>query len=341
MSSTSYAVVGGGAIGGTLAFHLARAGHHVTVVDADPAHVAAINEHGLILDRAGSPESVRLSAAVPDAFSGPLDRVLLAVKAQATESAARWLAPRLGPDGYVVSVQNGFNEPVLADHLGWERTLAAFVNIFADRTEPGVIADGGPGALVIGEPGGEPVSERVRLLVDDLQAWGPAQASDNVEGFLWAKAGFGAMLAATALADEAMADLIDRHRPAMRALAGEVFDVAHALGIRLEPFDAFNPDAFVRGSDRDELAQAVDRLTAWLRTQPKNRSGIWRDLAVRRREVEVTTHYDTVLAEADRLGIGTPVLRAVMAGLRELEDDPGSMSEQRIDELDRIAGSLV
>ncbi|WP_199740523.1 ketopantoate reductase family protein [Saccharopolyspora rhizosphaerae] len=338
---SSYAVVGGGAIGGTLAHHLARAGHAVTVIDADVDHVAGINRHGLVLDRAGDRTALPVTAAAPEDVTGPLDRVLLAVKAQATESAARWLAPRLSADGWVVSVQNGFNEPVLADHLGWERTVAAFVNIFADRTEPGVIADGGPGALVIGEPGGRPVSERVRTLVADLQAWGPAQTSDNVEGFLWAKAGFGAMLAATALADEAMADLIDRHRPAMHAVAQEVFDVAHALGVRLEAFDAFQPDAFARDADQLERSRAVEELTTWLRTQPKNRSGIWRDLAVRRREVEVTTHYATVLTEAERHGIATPVLRAVMTGLRELEADPASMSETRLDELDRIAGSLV
>lgn len=341
MSPATYAVVGGGAIGGTLAHHLSRAGHPVIVIDTDAEHVAAINERGLVLDRAGNRPAASVSAVAPESFTGTLDRVLLAVKAQATVAAAGWLAPRLADDGYVVSVQNGFNEPVLAESIGWERTVAAFVNIFADRTEPGVITDGGPGALVIGEPGGKPVSDRVRLLVDDLQAWGPAQASDNVEGFLWAKAGFGAMLAATALADEAMADLIDRHRPAMYALAHEIFDVAHALDVRLEAFDAFNPTAFARGSDPREREQAVDVLTAWLRTQSKDRSGIWRDLAVRRREVEVTTHYETVLAEAARAGIEAPVLRAVMAGLRELEGDPGSMSEQRLDGLDSIAGSLV
>ncbi|WP_113692656.1 ketopantoate reductase family protein [Amycolatopsis albispora] len=332
----AYAVVGGGAIGGTLAFHLARAGHPVTVVDNDTEHVAAIRDGGLTIERGGARESTEVRAVTPGEFDEPLGRVLLAVKAQATESAADWIAPRLAKDGCVVSIQNGFNEPVLADRIGWPRTVGAFVNIFADRLEPGVIADGGAGALVLGEPGGQPVSPRVRSMVDDLKAWGPAQASDNVEGFLWAKAGFGAMLAATALADDAMADLIDRHHPAIHALGEEVFDVAAALGVRLEAFDAFTPEAFVRGADAGERAAATAKLTAWLRTQPKNRSGIWRDLAVRRRRVEVTTHYATVLAEADRLGIATPVLRAVLAGLRELEADPGTMSEARLAALDRL-----
>ncbi|CAL9644565.1 M20/M25/M40 family metallo-hydrolase [Streptomyces sp. enrichment culture] len=336
--AAAYTVVGGGAIGGTLAFALARAGHPVTVVDADPAHVEAIRTHGLVLARGDRRTSVPVRAVTPDAFDGRLGRVLLAVKAQATRGAVEWIAPRLEPDGYVVSVQNGFNEDLIAEYVGIGRTVAAFVNIFADVVEPGVIRDGGAGALVIGEPKGAPVGERVRSLVADLQSWGPARASDNVEGHLWAKAGFGAMLAATALADAPMADLIDRHRPAMAALTAEVFAVADRRGVTLQAFDAFDPEPFRQGADAGAREAAFDRLTAWLRTQSKDRSGIWRDLAVRHRPVEVTTHYRDVIAYATELGLPTTLLRTVMDGLRELEGAPETMSEGRLDALDRLTG---
>ncbi|MFJ3280052.1 2-dehydropantoate 2-reductase [Streptomyces halstedii] len=343
MSHTPYTVVGGGAIGGTLAHALARAGHPVTLVDSDADHVAAIREHGLALDGADGRALVPVAAHTPEEYEGPpLERVLLAVKAQATDPAMRWIAPRLAPDGYVVSVQNGFNEGLIAEHIGPHRTVAAFVNIFADVTGPGVVRDGGPGAFVIGEPGGGPVSDRVTALVADLQAWGPARAHENIEGFLWAKAAFGAMLSATALADAPMADLIDRHRPTMYALAREVFRAADSLGIHAESFDAFDAEAFHPDAGPEARDAACDALTAWLRTQPKDRSGIWRDLAVRRRPVEVTTHYTTVFDTADAAGQTAPVLRAVVAGLRELESDPAGMSESRLDALDRrvAAGGL-
>ncbi|KPC86394.1 hypothetical protein ADL35_11540, partial [Streptomyces sp. NRRL WC-3753] len=41
--------------------------------------------------------------------------------------------------------------------------------------------------------------------------------------------------------------------------------------------------------------------------------------------------------EAERHGVATPVLRAVIAQLRELERDPGLMTEARLDALDRLA----
>ena len=191
------------------------------------------------------------------------------------------------------------------------------MNLFADVIGPGEIRDGGRGALVVGELDGRD-SRRVREVVDDLQAWGPARATDNVSGYLWSKLGFGAMLVATALADAPMAELIDRHRAVMHALVAEIYAVAAAEGVTLEPFDAFDPLPYA-GDDDVAKERATDALVAWLRTQAKDRSGIWRDIAVRRRPTEVPTHYRPVLAAAARHGIPVPGLERLVAQIGELE----------------------
>ena len=49
MKNAPILIWGAGAIGGTLAVYLARAGHAVRLVDTDPQHVAAIRAHGLRL----------------------------------------------------------------------------------------------------------------------------------------------------------------------------------------------------------------------------------------------------------------------------------------------------
>jgi 2-dehydropantoate 2-reductase/glutamate carboxypeptidase len=324
-----YTVVGGGAIGGTLAFHLARAGHPVRIVDADAAHAEAIREHGLVLRRPDGDERVSVSAATLDTATGPFDRVLLAVKAQATEDAAAWLASRLAPDGFVVSLQNGLNEDVIARHVGAERTVGAFVNLFADVVAPGVIRDGGLGALVVGEVDGRP-STRVEEVVADLQSWGPAKVTANVSGYLWSKLGFGAMLTTTALVDAPMADLVDRHRPLMHAITEEVLSVAVGLGLRLEPFDLFTPAAYLRPTSATDRDLATDRLVEWLRSQPKDRSGIWRDIAVRHRPIEVHHHYRPVLEHADALGVPVPLLRAMLAVLADVEAGRTPMTEEHL-----------
>ncbi|TQM14028.1 ketopantoate reductase family protein [Pseudonocardia kunmingensis] len=328
----NYVIVGAGAIGGTLGHHLARAGHEVTVVDADAEHVRAVREHGLVVRRGDERTAVPVAAALTPDEPGPerIGRVLLAVKAQATGRALDWIAPRLAPDGFVVSLQNGLNEQAIADRVGAERTVGAFVNLFADVVGPGEIRDGGLGALVVGELSGRD-SARVREVVADLQAWGPAQATANVSGYLWSKLGFGAMLVATALADAPMAELIDRHRGVMHALAAEVYAVAAAEGIALEPFDAFDPLPYA-GDDAAAKDAATDALVAWLRTQAKDRSGIWRDIAVRHRPTEVPTHYGPVLERAARLGIAVPGLERLVAQIGELEAG-AAMAEHRIADL--------
>lgn len=327
----SYTVVGGGAIGGTLAFHLARAGHPVHIVDADEAHVAAIRDRGLVLRGPKGDTSMAVQASTPEAASASFGRVLLAVKAQATEPLLPWLTPRLAPDGFIVSLQNGLNEQVIAEIVGAERTVGAFVNLFADIVEPGVIRDGGQGALVVGEPDGR-ITPRVEEVVADLQVWGPAKATDNVQGFLWSKLGFGAMLATTALADAPMAELIDNHRPLMHAITAEVLGVAVARGLTLEPFDQFEPNAYLPGAPDRE--QSTDRLTAWLRTMPKDRSGIWRDIAVRHRPVEVHHHYRPVLEEAAARNFALPLLSAMLERLRAVETGRAAMSENHLVELE-------
>ncbi|WP_219416907.1 ketopantoate reductase family protein [Pseudonocardia nigra] len=325
----NYVIVGAGAIGGTLGHHLARAGHEVTVVDADAEHVRSIRERGLVVRRGDERAAVPVAAALTPDEDGPerVECVLLAVKAQATGRALDWIAPRLAADGFVVSLQNGLNEQAIADRIGAERTVGAFVNLFADVVAPGEIRDGGLGALVVGELDGRD-SERVRRVVSDLQAWGPARATANVSGYLWSKLGFGAMLVATALADAPMAELIDRNRAVMHGLAAEVYAVAAAEGVALEPFDAFDPAPYA-GADAAAKEAATDALVAWLRTQAKDRSGIWRDLAVRHRPTEVPTHYRPVLDRAAQLGIAVPGLQRLVAQIGELEAG-APMSEERI-----------
>ncbi|WP_329454350.1 ketopantoate reductase family protein [Streptomyces sp. NBC_01497] len=332
----TYTVVGGGAIGGTLAFHLAEAGHTVHIVDTDPAHVAALREHGLTLQGPDGERTVPVLACAPDAVDHVPRHVLLCVKAQATETAADWLAPLLAADGYVVSLQNGLNERTIARRVGEHRTVGAFVNLFADAVAPGVVRDGGAGALVVGELDGTP-SERVHTLVRDLGAWGPARATGNVEGYLWSKLAFGAMLTATALVDAPMARIIDTHRPLMYALAAEVEGVATAAGLSLEAFDAFDPAPYLPGVPPAEREAATDTLVGWLAGQAKDRSGIWRDIAVRHRPVEVHHHYRPVRETAERLGTPVPVLSRLLTMLAEVESGERRMDEKNLEDLYRHA----
>ena len=267
----SYAVVGAGAIGGTVGARLLRAGHDVLLCDADPDHVAAINADGLTLEGPLERFTVPARAVGPDDLPEDLGTVLLAVKHQHTRAALARIAPRLAGDGCVVSLQNGLNEPLIAEAVGEVRTVGAFVNFGADYLGPGRIHYAGRGTFVVGELDGRR-SPRVEALARDLGA----EVTDNVLGYLWAKEAYGAMLFATAVSDLSIADALaePRYRPLFLGLAREVLADAQA---RPEPFDGF---------DANDLEGSLERLVAFNRRSAKTHSGIYRDLAVRRRPVE-------------------------------------------------------
>jgi 2-dehydropantoate 2-reductase len=275
-----YAVIGAGAIGGTVAAGLVRDGHDVILCDADPEHVAAINADGLRIEGPVEQYAVRAPAVTPDGLEGPLHAVLLAVKAHHTAAAVAPIAPLLAPDGFVVSLQNGFNEDVIAAAVGTDRVVGAFVNFGADVAAPGRILRGNRAAFWIGELDGAD-TPRVRGLVQDIA---DARQTANIHGFLWSKEAYGAILFATAVSDLSIADALaePRYRPLYLALAREVLAAATA---HPEPFDGFDPA---------DLEGSIDRLVEFNRRSAKTHSGIYRDLAVRHRKTEVDAMLDAL-----------------------------------------------
>src|SRR5262249_25113616 len=120
-------VYGAGAIGGITGAALARAGHDVLLVDNAPPHVEAINAVGLAVERDGAVATTPLRAVTPTGLGRGLELVLLAVKSQHTGDALRELAPRMAPNGAIVSLQNGLSEEAIARAVGPDRTVGCLV----------------------------------------------------------------------------------------------------------------------------------------------------------------------------------------------------------------------
>src|SRR4051812_12770569 len=110
-----YVVYGAGAVGGVVGGLLHRSGQDVALI-ARGAHLAAIQANGL---RLASPDGETVEQVVAVGDPGEVDWrhddvVLLAVKSDATQDAARALAATAPPSVAVVSLQNGVaNESVL------------------------------------------------------------------------------------------------------------------------------------------------------------------------------------------------------------------------------------
>lgn len=318
-------VWGGGAIGGSMAAWWARAGVPVLMVDIHAEHVEACRTRGLRIE--GPVDSfvqVVPAVTVEELRARPPRRhgqVVLAVKALATESACRDLLPWLAHDGAVLSAQNGLNELAIAATVGAGRTLGCFVNFAADWLEPGRILFGSRGTLAVGELDGE-VRPRTRAMHELLQVFEPqAILSTNIWGHLWGKLGYLSMVYATALTNDSMLESFENpeRREVLIGLAREAMAVARARGVQPIGFAGFEPAAFMDDADPDAARQSLDALCAFRRKSAKTHSGIWRDLAVRRRRTEVDSQIGMLVSLGREAGVATPLLSTLAALVHQIE----------------------
>ncbi|MEO5770586.1 MAG: 2-dehydropantoate 2-reductase N-terminal domain-containing protein, partial [Burkholderiaceae bacterium] len=289
---------GGGAIGGVLGAYWARAGLPVLMVDIVQAHVLACRSSGLEISGPVEQFTQVVPSATPDELSGVFSTIVLAVKAQATEAALAMLERHLAPDGFVLSAQNGLNELAVARALGPERTMGCFVNFGADWMGPGEILFGNRAAVVVGEIDGS-IQERTRQMHRDLALFEPdAVLTDNIWGYLWGKLAYGAMLFATALTRDSMSDNFadPRRFVVFDRLAREVMAVASARGVVPVGFNGYDPACFAPSASESGARVSIAALAEFNRHTAKTHSGIYRDLAVRKRKTEVDPQIGVIAA---------------------------------------------
>ena len=321
MADSRILVWGAGAIGGIVGAYLARAGHDVTFVDVVADHVGAIRTTGLHIHGPVEDFTIQAPALVPGEVAGTWPRIFLCVKAHHTVEACHALLPHLGADGYVLSLQNGLCETLIAGIVGPGRTMGAFVNFGADWMGPGSILFGNRGAVVLGEIDGA-MTPRLAALHADMQAFEPdAVMTPDIWSYLWGKLGYGSMLFAQALGDASIADCLARPEllPAWRALGGEAVAVALAEGVTPRGFNGFDPDAFRPGASRAAARASIDAMVAFNRPSAKTHSGVWRDLAVRRRQTEVDVQIAPIVEIGARHGLPCPTIARLVALIHAVE----------------------
>jgi 2-dehydropantoate 2-reductase len=326
---------GAGAIGGTLGAYWARAGRSVLMVDVVEDHCRACATDGLVIEGPVETFTQRIACLTPQQLQGQFKRIVLAVKAQATEAALETLAPHVADDGFVLSAQNGLNEITIAQRVGDERTMGCFVNFGADWLAPGRILFGNRGAVVVGEIDGS-VRDRTRQMHQLLALFEPqAVLTDNIWGYLWGKLAYGAMLFATALtADSMSANFANPRRfAAFNQLGREVMKVAAARGVTPIGFNGFDPAAFAPHASLQASRDSIAALAEFNRHTAKTHSGIYRDLAVRKRRTEVDPQIGSIARLGAQAGIATPAIARLVELIHDIEDGRRPMAEATFEAL--------
>jgi len=100
-------IVGAGAIGGYMAVRIANAGHDVSVIARGP-HLAAIKSRGMkLIEENDEFVAENLTATEFVGELGPMDVVLLALKAHQIAPIVNDMSVLLGPNTVIVTLQNG------------------------------------------------------------------------------------------------------------------------------------------------------------------------------------------------------------------------------------------
>lgn len=271
------AIIGTGGVGGYFGGRLAQAGHEVSFLARGP-HLAAMQEHGLAVDSVAGDFRVKpVRASDRTEEIGPVDVVLVCVKAWQVDDTCELLPPLLGPDTCVVPLQNGVEAPdQISARIGRERVVGGIARIISFVAAPGHIRHAGaePG-IELGEFDGSRSERLERLVAGFRECTGvTCQAVDDIQAAMWTKflfvAGWGSVAAiaraplgairetpaARELVLEAMREIESLARARGVALANDAVEQAMAFADKL-------PFAGTTSLQRDIQAGLPSEIEAW------------------------------------------------------------------------------
>jgi 2-dehydropantoate 2-reductase len=298
-------ILGAGAVGGYYGAKLVRAGHDVTFI-ARGAHLDAMRKRGLeIRSPMVGDFTVQVQAESDPSRVGPVDLVIVAVKAYDNETALPLIGPMLAADTAILPLQNGVDTSrLLAARYGEARVLGGVTYIATALASPGVIEQTGTHRrIVFGEVFGElpRLSSRVQqikeaLAAADIQAEGVGDGRVPIWEkfiFLVALAGF------TGASRLPIGPLWSDPEIRERFLDGcrEIEQLARAEGVPVA----------------DDI---VDRISGYVGGIPGTmRSSLLIDLSQGKR-IEVDELQGSVVRRAARAGISVPIMATLYAVLK-------------------------
>jgi 2-dehydropantoate 2-reductase len=295
------AVIGAGGVGGYFGARLAAAGASVAFV-ARGTHLAAIRAGGLRLESPKGDLHLREVVATDAPSSiGSVDVVLLTVKMYDLDTASAMLAPLIGPDTVVVTLQNGVEAvDIVARHVGAAHVAGGVAYVAAVIAAPGVIRHTALDALIFGEVDGRPSTRLAALEVMCRRAGFNARLSDQILVDVWAKfARLSVFSAMTAVTRSPMGAI--RADPDLYAMlnAGceETIAVGRAHGVQLPV------------SLMDDIRAMVDGLPY------EAKASMLEDLE-RGKRLELPWLSGAVVRLGEAVGVPTPIHRFIAAVLK-------------------------
>lgn len=296
------AVIGAGGVGAPFGMAMALGGHEVTFV-ARGAHLKAMREDGLRVESPQGDFHLPETRATDDPGSiGAVDAVLFCVKLWDVESAGEAIKPLIGPDTFVIPIQNGIDAADrLMPILGKEHVMGGVALIGGLIERPGVVRQTGTiRKIVYGELDGSRSARAAAFLAACQGAGMDAELSEDIRRSLWEKMVFLVSLSSvTAVTRQPLG--VAREDEDLRAVlldvARETAAVAAAVGVRLS-------DGF------------PETRLAYMDTQPATTMASMANDLLRGNRLELPWLAGKVVELGRTYGVDTPVTRTIHAALK-------------------------
>ncbi len=284
-STRPIAVVGPGGVGTFFAAHLASTGRDVIACARRPFT-------DYVVESDVAPTSGPATVATdPAMVEGPVEWVLVGVKAHQSEGAAGWLDRLCGPDTVVVAMQNGVEaETRLEPYINGARVLAAVVYCGGTLVAPGYTRNTGGGRLIVPD-----IDESHRLAELFAGSSAMIQPDPGHKTEQWRKLGINvAVNGITALTDKPLSVAGDGPaRTVAHSILSECWTVARAEGA-------------------DPLVDTIERTLDGFATSARGNTSMRQDRASGR-PTEHDALYGAVVRFGQKHGIPTPINEAVGA----------------------------
>lgn len=295
------AIFGTGGAGGYFGGRLAQAGEDVVFI-ARGEHLRALRTHGLRVESLKGDFVVQpVQAADAPAQVGVVDAVLVGVKAWQVTEAAQAMRPLVGPETFVVPLQNGVEAPAqLSAVLGAEQVLGGLCSIISFVVGPGHIRHvGAEPYIAFGELDNRPSQRAERLRQAFARAGVKVEVPPDIHVAMWEKFLFIASWGGVGAVTRAPVGVVRRlpeTRQIMEQAMREILLVAQARKIALTEEAIRNGMAF------------VDNL------QPGSTASMQRDI-MEGRPSELEAQNGAVVRLGRDVGVPTPVHAFIYSSL--------------------------
>lgn len=233
-------VIGAGAMGGALSAQAAVVGHDVLVIDVLPDVLEHIRDRGITVETPDGRIAARVGTASPtEPVAGPVDLIVVFVKAAGTEDAARTAARLCNTRTTVVTMQNGWgNADVLARHVDPGQLVIGVTYNSCTAIAPGVVKHSGQGPTFIGPYRRDDDLSTAWRVAEFLRAAGwAATATPSAATEVWKKLVLNVATLPVAALSRLSAGAVGGHPPLLTvvdALATEAVAVARARGYDID-----------------------------------------------------------------------------------------------------------